>query len=323
MGKLAPVFGRALRMGVICTAGVLVIYLVAVWTVPGQRFEDAVLRAADRVAGSAEQARALDILGPIGQTTVLVAVTIVFLIAAVRRQPFVGAVAVGVIAASIIIAEGIQHFAERPILLAHGYRREDQSFPSGHTTVAMSVMCALVMVTPYRHRGMAVLLTSVGAAGVGLATVTASWHRPSDTIGADLIAVGCACAGVAVLAVCGRVREATPPSPVERLLRRLLAGAYAVGGAVALAVAVVLVLVALDASGAHPSDPHPSDPHSGGADMLVAGGSLALAGSAAVALALLALLRHVDLGAPPADRTEEGIPDVEPRSVGVDRPAGP
>jgi hypothetical protein len=65
-----------------------------------------------------------------------------------------------------------------------------------------------------------------------------------------------------------------------------------------------------------------SDSSETGTAILVAGRSLALSGSAAVAAALLALLRHVDLGAPPADRTDEGSPDVEPRHAGVHRPPG-
>jgi len=140
-----------------------------------------------------------------------------------------------------------------------------------------------------------------------VATVTASWHRPSDTIGAGLIVVGYACAAVAVLARCGKVRRAALPSPARRGLRAALATACAGVAVLSFAGAVVAVAVTL-------LDAHPGEHDTA---MLTAGRLLALSGSASVAGALLALLRQVDLGA--KERPEEGTPDVPP---GVHRPAG-
>jgi hypothetical protein len=311
-GQPAIVWRRALVLGAACLAGLVAVYLLAVRTAPGQRFEDAVLRAADRVAGGAERAQALNTLDAITTPSVVAATILVLLIAVLRRRLFLGLLSVGTIVASIATTEVIQHFGRRPILLDYGYRREDQSFPSGHAAVAMSLMCALVMVVPYRFRGPVVFLTSLWAASVGVATVTASWHRPSDTIGAGLIVVGYACAAVAVLARWGRVREAALRTPAGRVLRGLLAGVYAVAALVAFAIAAAVVGVVLDAS----------DRGDTGAAMLLAGRCLALSGSAAVAVTMLALLRRVDLGAPRADPAEEGSPDVEPGHAGVRRPSG-
>jgi len=174
----------------------------------------------------------------------------------------------------------------------------------------MSLMCAVVLVVPYRFRGLVLFLASLWAAGVGVATVTASWHRPSDTIGAALIVIGYACAVVAVLARSGRVRHAALRTPVGRALRALLAGAYAV---VVLAVAAAVVGGVLTA--ADRGDP--------GTVVLLAGRLLALSGSAAVAVVLLTLLCHADLGAPTAAAaTDEGSPDVEPGHAGVHRSSG-
>jgi membrane-associated phospholipid phosphatase len=289
------------------------VYLLAVWTVPGQRFEDAVLKAAGRVAGSADQAGALDILDAISVPAVVVAGILLILISVLRRRLFLGVLSVAMITGSIATTEVFQQFLQRPILLSQGVRREDQSFPSGHTTVAMSLMCALVMVAPYRFRGVVAFLTSLWAASVGVATVTASWHRPSDTIGADLIVVGYACTAVAILARWGRVREAALPTPVGRTLRGLLAGAYAGVAVLAFAVAAATAAIVLSA------------PVTGGtgASMLLAGRALALSGSASVALTMLALLRHVDLGASATNLAREGSRNVEPRHAGLDRPSGP
>ncbi len=299
-------------VGGACAALLVAVYLLAVWTSPGQRFEDAVLRAAGGVAGATEQARALDILDAIAAPSVIAAVIVVLAIGLLRRKLLLGFLAVAVIVASIITAEMVQRSVLRPVLLQHGYRREDQSFPSGHAAVAMSVMCALVMVVPYRLRGLVVFLTSLWAASVGVATVTASWHRPSDTIGSDLIVIIFVCAAVAVLARWGRVREAASRTSAGRAARGLLAGAYAGVAVLAFGVAAVM-------AGAVLENPARDD---AGAAMLMAGRALALSGSAAVAVTLLALVRRTDLGAPPLESAGEGSPDAELRHAGVYRSSG-
>jgi membrane-associated phospholipid phosphatase len=299
-------------VGGVCAALLATVYLLAVWTSPGQRFEDAVLRAADLSAGTTEQGRAIDTLDSITAPSVIAVVILVLGIGLLRRKLSLGFLAVAVIAASVITAELLQRSVLRPVLLHHGYRREDQSFPSGHAAVAMSVMCALVMVVPYRFRGPVVFLTSLWAASVGVATVMAGWHRPSDTIGADLIVVSYACAAVAVLARWGKVRQAALRTPVRRVLRGLLVGAYAGVAVVAFALAAVVVGTVLN----------DSDRDGAGAAMLLAGSALALSGSAAVAVTLLALLRRTEIGAPSANPTEEGSPDAELRHAGVYRSSG-
>jgi membrane-associated phospholipid phosphatase len=290
----------------------IAVYLLAVWTEIGQRFEDAVLRAADRVVGSTEEVRALDTLASVSVPTVLVATVAVAGIGFARRRPFLGLVSAGAMVAAIVTTEVIQRIGHRPILLDTGYRREDQSFPSGHTTVAMAVMCGLVLVIPYRFRGLALLAATGYAASVGVATVTASWHRPSDTIGAGLIVVAYACVAVAVLARSGRVRSSTPGTLAQRGARIVLAGAVAGVAAVALVSAVVAARRALSAA----------DGGIAYAAALWAGRLLALSGSAAVAGGLLVLLRRTDLGVRP-DGPDERRRDVASRHNGVDRPAGP
>jgi membrane-associated phospholipid phosphatase len=303
---------RAVIMAATCTFGLTAVYLTAVWTVPGQRFEDAVLRAADRVAGSAERARALDILDPISVPLVVAVAILTMLICVLRRRMLVGLLTNGMIVAAVATTEAFQHFGQRPVLLQHGYRRDDQSFPSGHTTVAMVLMCAVVMVVPYRVRSLAVFLTWLWAASVGVATVTASWHRPSDTVGSGLIVAGWAATTVAVLALCDKVRQATLPTPVERGLQEFLRWAYGALAVLAFAVAMVVVAVVLKRSG----------PAQSGTEILLAGRCLALSASAAVAAFVLTLLRRVDLGAPGVDQAGEGNPHVRVGSAGVDRPAG-
>jgi hypothetical protein len=101
-------------------------------------------------------------------------------------------------------------------VLKHGLYRPDfgvdpervtagNSFPSGHATVAMSVVLALVLVVPARLRGVAAVLGALYATVAGLATMSLGWHRPSDVAGAVLIVGGCAAlAGLLLVLAQGR-----------------------------------------------------------------------------------------------------------------------
>jgi hypothetical protein len=64
------------------------------------------------------------------------------------------------------------------------------SLPSGHTTVAASIALAAVLVAPKRFRGVVALVGSFYAAAIGVAVLTAGWHRPSDAVAAFAMATG-------------------------------------------------------------------------------------------------------------------------------------
>ncbi|GFJ96318.1 hypothetical protein Prum_099600 [Phytohabitans rumicis] len=101
-------------------------------------------------------------------------------------------------------------------MLKHGLYRPDfgidperasagNSFPSGHATVAMSVVVALVLVLPPRVRGLAAVAGAGYATVAGVATMSLGWHRPSDVAGAVLIVGGwAAAAGLLLVLAQGR-----------------------------------------------------------------------------------------------------------------------
>jgi membrane-associated phospholipid phosphatase len=270
---------RALAATAGCALLLFAVYFLAIQTRPGQRFEDAVLRAAER-AGGAEQTPAVRVLGTISGFSVLGLAAVVIAIGASRRRPLLAVLGTCVIAGSVLTTEVIQRSLLRPLLLESGRRREDQSFPSGHAAVAMAILCALVIVVPYRWRIPVLLFGSPWATGVGVATVSANWHRPSDALGSDLIVLGYTCLAIAVVGWRGSVRRATPPTTPGRLAGGLLTMAYAV--------AVLVAVVGMVAGSPY-----------------TAGRAIALAGSAVVPMMLLALLRHVDLTPAPPAPTED------------------
>ena len=81
------------------------------------------------------------------------------------------------------------------------------SLPSGHTTVAMSLALALVMIAPEWFRGPAAWIGYIWTSLVGISVMVFGWHRPADVL------VAMAICGFWALILCPletRVRHGVP-----------------------------------------------------------------------------------------------------------------
>ncbi|MGW2104620.1 phosphatase PAP2 family protein [Streptomyces olivaceoviridis] len=265
------------------------VYGAFVRTATGQRWENAVLagRREDETLAAARAANRL--LDHITLSSLGAAVAVLLLIGLARRRFALTVVAVGTVGVSLLLAEVLKRYVlPRPDLVNAPERLLGNSFPSGHTTIAMSVLFGLTLVVPYRWRGVAVGVCALWATFIGAYTVAAGWHRPSDTIGADLLVLAVACALTALLARSGRVR---PVADHARPLRALFVITPLCGVALAgLGCGTVLLVDSMFRL--PPGDP--AVPR-----LAYAGGHVLAAGaSAAVTLVLLALLHRVDLDRP-------------------------
>ncbi|WP_235026798.1 phosphatase PAP2 family protein [Dietzia lutea] len=168
-------------------------YLSAVWTTRGQATENAALRGADQVSEQ-DFSAASEALGHITIATLAVAVILIALVGLVRRRPDLAIAGVAVIVLGQVITQALKRFVlPRPELVEVSSNYTQNSFPSGHTTIAMTVLFAVFIVVPHRWRGIAALVVLTWAIGIGAYTTTAKWHRLSDTIGADAVALLCGC----------------------------------------------------------------------------------------------------------------------------------
>ncbi|MFF3315934.1 phosphatase PAP2 family protein [Streptomyces sp. NPDC003035] len=303
-GEAADSFSTRVRkrMRHACLGSVLlfaVVYAGLVLTATGQRWENAVLagRLTDETLAAAHEANRT--LQYITVYSLAVALLVLTVIGMLRRRYALTVVALGTVGLSLFLVEVLKRYVLfRPDLVDAPPRLIPNSFPSGHTTIAMSVMFGLALVVPYRARGLAVGLCALWAMAVGAYTVAAGWHRPSDTIGADLIVLAVACGLVAVMARRGRVGPGRRrPLPLRTLLVLLLLCVAAVGG---LGLGTVLLVDSMFA-------PQPTDPYLPHLAYR-SGHALAAGASAAVTLVLLALLRHVDLDARPTHYRLTGTP---------------
>lgn len=121
--------------------------------------------------------------------------------------------------------------AARALATAHPGLAPDQALntlPSGHAAAAMGLFFGALIVVSRRWYVAVTLLALPGAAFAGVATIAADWHRVSDTVAADLLALAIGLLGLAAVAQLGLVRPGPSPdssTPGQRLLYSVLLGA--------------------------------------------------------------------------------------------------
>ncbi|MFJ1767202.1 phosphatase PAP2 family protein [Amycolatopsis sp. NPDC088138] len=237
---------RWLIVAVACLAVLVLVYVLAVWTVSGQELENAALRGADQAAAR-DQDVADQSLSRITVYSLGVAVVLVALVGLLRRRPDLAVAAVGVIVAGQVVTQVLKRWVlPRPSLVPLTGHYAGNSFPSGHTTIAMTVLFAALLVVPYRWRGVTMFFVLFWAVGIGAYTVTAKWHRLSDTVAADAIALGLACLASWWLARRGVVRRYEGPRKIPRVLVVTFA---ALTGLVFLALGGFLIVATLSQEG--------------------------------------------------------------------------
>ena len=161
-------------------------------------------------------------------TVAAVALLLAFLALARGRVARAGA-AVFVVASSVASAELVKHGLPH---VAHGLPvGRPPTFPSGHTSVAVSLGLALLIAVPRVARPVAALVGAAYAAGIAVSVVVLGWHYPSDTVGSFFLCTfWAAVAGLALRDVPSRPR-------LSRAGVALALGAVAVGLVIAVAIA--------------------------------------------------------------------------------------
>lgn len=209
------------RWPIVAGVSVLVavaVYVLAVQTATGQALENAALRGADQ-ASAGDQSAAEDALGQITVYSLAAAVVVVAVIGLMRRRLDLAVAAVGLIVAGQLVTQVLKRYLlPRPSLVPVVGPYAENSLPSGHTTIAMTVLFAVLIVVPYRWRGVAMLFVLSWAIGIGAYTVTAKWHRLSDTLAAAAISLAVACVASWWLARRGVVRHHDGPRRIPRVV---------------------------------------------------------------------------------------------------------
>ena len=112
---------------------------------------------------------------------------VVALVAAARRRPTLAGRALGAVIGANITTQILKDYIlTRPNLgVTTG---AGNSLPSGHTTVAVTLSLALIVVAPQWFRSPSAWIGWAWTSLMGVSVMMEGWHRPSDVITAALIA---------------------------------------------------------------------------------------------------------------------------------------
>jgi len=130
------------------------------------------------------------LLNALSVAAVLGATVFIGFIALIRRRFLLAVAATLLVAGANVTTQVLKRVTDRPDLGVDLERiAAGNSLPSGHTTLAASLVVALVLVLPTQVRGVGAVIGAGYAALAGVATMSAGWHRPSDAV-ASLLVVG-------------------------------------------------------------------------------------------------------------------------------------
>lgn len=217
-------------MTVLAAAGVWLTWRVFVTTAMGQQLDNAAFELA-QIDSLPLQQISLEILHVVSVPFIVIAVAATGLLAVIRRRPSLAIQAAVLVGGANLTTQVLKHqVLDRPDLGVTASMAN--ALPSGHTTVAASVAAALVIVSHRTLRPLTALIGATYTALTGVATLIASWHRPSDAVAAVLV----------VLTWCGIVTAVAPPPRVPDSRGpegRATAAAFAGMGALGIAVAII------------------------------------------------------------------------------------
>lgn len=219
------------------------LYFAAVRTYLGQYIENSVLLGAKQQPRP-ELLDSLETLHTISLGSLALALVIIVVIGFARKAPRVAVGSALIIVVSTGVTEVLKRYVlPRPDLATIYENNAHNSFPSGHTTIGMAIVIALLVVSAYRFRGWVMFFTLIWGTSMAAATITASWHRLSDTIGANLVVLTVGSLVVLWLRKNGNLRREVDHSYP---LRGIFYAVVALLGAAALAVGLYVGIMTVN-----------------------------------------------------------------------------
>ena len=203
MSALTPRLRGLVALTGIAAAAVVGLYVIFVRLPIGQRWDDRALLGGLLASEDARKALTAALHG-IRISTLILMVALLLVIGLLRHRFAIALLATLGFGGAVVSAEVLKRVLPRrdlaPELNAYVDNGNIDTYPGGHSTIAMAFALALILVTSPRYRAPVAVAAMLWAAAVPVATLAAGWHRPSDVLGG--IALGLAwLAGIAALAV--------------------------------------------------------------------------------------------------------------------------
>ena len=196
----------ATAMGVTAAVALVVVATVALGSATGQRLDR---RAMDALSSPLRTThRLVEVLSLVSVWSVALVLAACVVLALLRRRVAAAVAAMVLVAGANVTTQVLKYdVLTRPDI---GFGSTN-SLPSGHTTVAVSLALAGVLVAPAALRSLVALLGSGGATLIGAGTVVGRWHRPGDVVAGVAVCLLWAALALAVLALLRR--DGAAPGP--------------------------------------------------------------------------------------------------------------
>ena len=128
------------------------------------------------------------VLDSLGTATATIWALLLVAVALRRRRPRVALAVALVMALAPLSAEVLKPLLAHSHAVVDGIYINAASWPSGHSTAALTLAFCAVLVAPVRMRPAVLAAGLVFAAAVGLSLLILAWHMPSDVLGGYLLA---------------------------------------------------------------------------------------------------------------------------------------
>ncbi len=177
----------------------VLVYVAFELTAAGQWLAETILYG--RPTDSETGILATETLATISVLTVAIATLVLAAMALASGRPRLAIAVVVAIAGANLTTQVLKRvILERPNLIGEIGQATANSFPSGHVTIAASLVLAALLVIPRALRVPGAILGAAYVAAVAMSTLAAGWHRMADAVGAILIALAWTALASATLA---------------------------------------------------------------------------------------------------------------------------
>lgn len=181
-------------LAVACAGAVWALQRIFVQSARGQGWDEGWRLDVEKAAGLAWETRAHD-FGMISLRLGLLLCVVLAVVALARRRVDLFVRGAIVVAGANATTQILKHSViERPDYVGFG----PNALPSGHTTLAFSVVIAALIILPAVARPYVAVVGGVWAFAMGASTIVSGWHRPSDAVAAGFVCAGWAALVAAV-----------------------------------------------------------------------------------------------------------------------------
>ncbi|WP_145225501.1 phosphatase PAP2 family protein [Rudaeicoccus suwonensis] len=164
----------------------------AIHSMRGFRFDQRLMDSVTTSAGA--WSSFMDVLSRVTDFSVAACLIGCVAIAVVQRRLAVAMGAIVLVAGANVTTQVLKYRVFEAVV-------GNNSLPSGHTTVGLSLALAFVLVAPPSWRQVVVPFAALSATFVGAGTVAGHWHRPADVAAGGMVCLGWAAVALAVVAL--------------------------------------------------------------------------------------------------------------------------